>query len=101
MVVWEPSLFGRQVMVDTTMTIATAMVTLQAFLLCPLVLSMIAESLHGMLNLVRQLLLSPTAVAKREDQTSRLLRLIYITHAREATLGHQRLLLWLQVCHFT
>lgn len=86
-------------MVDIMMTIAAAMVISRAFSLCPSVLSMIVASLHGMLNLVHQLLPLPTAVAKRKgDKTSRLLQLIYVTLAQKATLGLQQLLLWLQVC---
>lgn len=91
-------MFGQQAMVDITMITVTAMVTSQVFSLCPLVLLMIAASLHGMLNPVHQHLLLLTAAVKREVQTSRLSRLIYITHAREVTLGLRQLLLWRQVC---
>ena len=91
---------GQQVMVDIMMTTAVVMVISQAFSLCLLVLSMIVASLHGMLNLVHQLLPLHTAVAKRKaGKTSRLLQLIYIMVVQKATLGLLLLLLWLQVCH--
>ena len=97
-VVLELSLFGPLVMAATTMTTAIVMATLQAFTLFPLEQSMIGASLLGMLSLVHQLLLLPTAAVRHAGKTSRLLPLTCTTHVPKGTLGHQLQLLLLQVC---